>query len=129
MPLFKGATKMALLTKKGQIGLTAFNCLNTLENEINGTKKGKVRMHLKFYGSNGRTMRLVDSNDWNMRCCLERLNINFVRGNDAPRGGVCGDYIELTKRECKKAIIRLHELMQSYPRNKSELAKQLSYID
>ena len=105
---------MALLTKKGQIGLTAFNCLNTLENELNGTKKSKVRMHLKFYGSNGRTMRLVDSNDWNMRYCLERLNINFERGNDAPRGGVCGDYIELTKLECKKAIIMLHELMQSY---------------
>ena len=51
MPLFKGATKMALLTKKGQIGLTAFNCLNTLENELNGSKKSKVRMHLKFYGS------------------------------------------------------------------------------
>lgn len=118
---------MQLLTKKLELTSRAFQCLRNLD--FNLTKKGNVRMHLVTYkknGSWGRYVSMVEYND--MYYCLLTLKIPFTIGNDAPRGGICGNYIELSNRYCKKAILALQELMLPYPRKKCELAKQLSYM-
>lgn len=117
---------MQLLTKKPELTSSAFQCLRNLD--FNLTKKGNVRMHLKSYKGKSRGSYVSDVEYCDMYYCLLTLKLPFTIGNDAPRGGICGDYIELSNRNCKKAILALQELMLPYPRKKRELAKQLSYM-
>lgn len=118
---------MQLLTKKIEYTTSAHSCLHTLQSEY--SKKSNIRLHLKSYVGNGRYTHISEREYDNMYYCLLTLNIPFAIGNDAPRGGVCGDYIELSNKNYKKAIIALKELTLPYPRKKCELAKQLSYIN
>lgn len=42
--------------------------------------------------------RFNDDRTFQIECILSRLGIAYVRGNDAPRGGAIGTYIEITSR-------------------------------
>lgn len=56
----------------------------------------------KFYGKhrrgNGRFVTLSDCGYYNAIKALELLGIDYTTGNDAPRGGKTGDFVELTPK-------------------------------
>ncbi len=117
---------MKLLTKKFTHTASAFDTATKLEFYIE-TKD--PRMHLKFWSGSRRHMVLVDAHYYRMIEFLTTLNCKFSLGNDAPKGGVTGDYIEVKLKDAKKALIKFYELELPYPRKKRELNRQLSYMD
>ena len=58
---------------------------------LEGTKK----FYLKRWAGTNKHRTLLESEYYNMLCVLNELNIRFEVGNDAPRGGVTGDYIQI----------------------------------
>lgn len=62
---------------------------------INLLKSGDKIFHLKYWTGNRNYRTLVETDYNNMIDVLNYYNIKFELGNDAPKGGVTGDYIEL----------------------------------
>lgn len=86
-----------LMTKKGELMKKYIIPLNWLKNY--GDRQHTCRWH-----KNGRHFSLEDkTNDYTDM--LNALGIDYTEGNDAPRGGEEGNYIELTakgKRQVKE---------------------------
>lgn len=57
-----------------------------------------ARYHGKTWRRVGRHATLEDSKHWNLIRALDLLGLDYATGNDAPRGGAEGDYIELTAK-------------------------------
>lgn len=91
---------MTILKKNGEFTSLAVMTLSLLRFEAKNSKTETVRVHLK-------TWRRRKGNNFSLRCgdydrALELLNylkVNYSLGNDAPRGGEIGDYIEFNKCE------------------------------
>ena len=116
-----------LFTKKFKLSASALDAKMSIEWALEHTPKGNIRMHFKSWTNNFR--RLVESEHHSMLSFLKELGISYITGNDAPRGGVEGDYIELTRKEAKRCLIKLSNLTQSYPRTKRQTAIQLKYFN
>lgn len=117
---------MKLLTKDFTHTASASDTATKLEFYV---RTKEQRMHLKFWSGSRRHMALVDAHYYRMISFLTALNCKFLLGNDAKRGGVTGDYIEVKLSDAKKALIKFYELTMPYPRKKRELNRQLSYMD
>ncbi len=84
--------------------------LNTkLENAAVGTR-GLVRTSLNELRTSGVTSTGKNQNRksqiWTKEVCeiLTKNNIPFEKGNDAPKGGVCGEFVKLTSKTQIKTI-------------------------
>lgn len=127
-----------------------------LKNRISenlSTKSGKIankyyhiyefiRKAERFHGCswNGgiRHMTLQDAKHRNLCEALDKIGVDYVVGNDAPRGGATGTYVELTAKgkrqtaELRKELQARHEeLMQQLAREnamrKAEAEKQAQW--
>lgn len=56
------------------------------------------RYHGVYYTGSGRWSRISYAEHTNLCRALDLLKINYVVNNDAPRGGACGTFIELTSK-------------------------------
>lgn len=107
----------AKLTTTNGVLQCKFYMLETLL--INGKFYGK------HYRGSGRFITLSDCGYYNAIKALELLGIDYTTGNDAPRGGKTGDFVELTpkgKRQVAEWVkIRIAE---NNEKTKIELAKR-----
>lgn len=83
------------------------------------------RYHGVYYTGSGRWRRISYTEHQNLCRALDLLKINYVVNNDAPRGGACGTFIELTskgKAQVKELATEL--LAQEEAERKAWEAKQ-----
>lgn len=78
-----------LCNKNGEL-LCKFFMLQELL--LNGKYYGKFRR------GHGRFVSLSDCRHYNAIKALELLGVDYTTGNDAPRGGKTGDFVELTEK-------------------------------
>lgn len=88
---------------------------NTLADRITAkltTKDGKIakkyadvekvllggRVHGKHYSGSGRYTSVANGTHYTTIEGLRLVGVDFTTGNDAPRGGQCGDYVELSPK-------------------------------
>ena len=72
-----------------------------------------VRLHTKSWTYNRNRMQLKGADkEIEILHILSRLKIGFERGNDAPKGGVVGDYIVISKWEQRKKLKDLVNLIE-----------------
>lgn len=67
---------------------------------INGT----YRFHFKSWRGRGRNISLSDCEHRNCEDLFSALGIAYNTGNDAPRGGVAGDFIEVSDGKSAKKL-------------------------
>lgn len=77
-----------ILKKNGDVKEKYVKLLNKLET-------GKKVFHLKYWTGTNRHRTLVDTDYYNMITLLKELGIKYELGNDAPKGGVTGDFIKI----------------------------------
>lgn len=97
---FKNRTKKAFSGRKGKE-----IALMLLQGESNSWEKGKVRTC--FSSGRGRFCKNLDYTEETLRVLHFaglKQGIDFESSNDAPRGGLCGNYIKLTSKGRKKMI-------------------------
>lgn len=119
---------MKLLTKKFEPTVAALDTSVRLNARIKNAR-GKVRLHEKFWSGTRRHMTLIETCHDRICDFLRLLNCKYTTGNDAKRGGVEGDYIEVKVTDVKKAILKFEKLFQAYARTPRELKKQLAYTE
>jgi len=94
--------------------------LTTFENRTKGNSKSsngygyakellttKNRVYTCHTSGRGRFTTNIDRTDDAIKILEDaglKLNIDFVTGNDSPRGGKTGNYVELTSKGKTKAI-------------------------
>ena len=86
-----------LMTKKGEL-------MNKYSEPLDWLKNSGNRRHTCLWHKSGRHLNLEDKTK-NYTDMLKVLGIDYTTGNDAPRGGAEGNYIELTakgKRQVKE---------------------------
>lgn len=83
----------AIYKKDGTLSKDAMNIINMVR--IQAKDKKTVRLHLKEWAGSPRHLRLSDAKYYNTRAILDEFGVKYREGNDAPKGGVIGDYIEI----------------------------------
>ena len=71
-----------------------------------------ARYHGARWHGHGRT--LSDSDHWNLIKALKLIGVDYVTGNDAPRGGREGDYVELTAKGLRQTRELREELRREH---------------
>lgn len=71
-----------------------------------------TRYHGKTWRRSGRHVTLEDSRHRALREALDLLGLDYATGNDAPRGGAEGDYIELTPKGLRQTRELREELIK-----------------
>ncbi len=56
------------------------------------------RYHGTGYSGSGRYVSCKNGDYFSVIDGLRKIGVDFVEGNDAPRGGWCGQYVELSKK-------------------------------
>lgn len=82
-----------------------------------------VRLHLVAYAGKGRYSRYSDADHRAAIDVLTAAGIPFTRGNDAPRGGRRGDFIELTREDAARFLERVDAAKEPAPRERLPVAR------
>lgn len=88
--------------------------IEILRNAANDDKNRNIRIYLQrllqdgfvrtgYYKGRGRHTRAVDDT-YDVVCLLQYLHIAHAQGNDAPRGGVTGNFVIITSQAIMKEI-------------------------
>lgn len=77
------------------------NVIYSIKSTIHNTG---YRFHLKEWRGSGRHISLSDCEHRDCLTLFNILGINYSTGNDAPRGGVAGDYIEIADGKSAKKL-------------------------
>ena len=119
-----------LSTKKGEIANKYYHIYEFI--------RKAERFHGCAWNGSARHMTLSDAKHRNLVEALTKIGVDYVIGNDAPRGGMAGTYVELTAKgkrqtaELRKELQARHEeLMQQLAREnamrKAEAEKQAQW--
>lgn len=92
-----------LTTQKGELKVRFQNIFDFIERN--------QRFHGCSWARNGRRMTLIDKN---LALCeaLKLIGVDYVTGNDAPKGGATGDYVELSAKGVRQTAELRKELQQ-----------------
>lgn len=81
----------------------------------------------KYYGKkwrkNGGRWSLDDSEHHNLFMALLKIEIDFIKGNDSPKGGKEGDYIELSAKG-KRQTAELRKELRQQRQEREEIQRQ-----
>lgn len=80
------------------------------------------RFHGCSWNGSARHMTLSDAKHRNLVEALTKIGVDYVIGNDAPRGGMAGTYVELTAKGKRQTA----ELRKELQVRHEELIKQLA---
>lgn len=84
---------MRIVKLNGKVAIRYQHAVKTLQNQT-----AKVeRYHLKFWQGSKRHMTLNTTDYHQFLDVCKRYNLRFTTGNDAPKGGATGDYIEVVR--------------------------------
>lgn len=123
--------------------MKAMELKNRINNELT-TKKGDVaskyyhiyefiRKAERFHGCswNGgpRHMTLQDAKHRNLCEALDKIGVDYVIGNDAPRGGATGTFVELTAKGKRQTMELRKELQAEYSEKMRRIAKGTATIE
>ena len=128
------SSKEAATRKYGKNIMKTLN--EKLENALTGTR-GLVRESLKNLRASGIASTGKNQNrktqSWTKEVCeiLAKNKIPFENGNDAPRGGICGEFVKLTSKsqlfqieaeiEFKRRALNDQKLIQEAKKTQSEI--------
>lgn len=119
----------------------------TLKNRINKhltTKNGSLKVSFsmlfefireggKYYGkkwrTNGGRWSLDDRKFYNLSSALDKLQIDYITGNDSPKGGKEGDYIELSAKGKRQTAELRKELCQQRSEGKKRLEERMEIVE
>lgn len=79
-------------------------CADVIKNDI---VADKTRFHLVTYYGSGRRTTAARGKYNAMMVLLDKIHVPYTTGNDAPRGGASGDYIEVNRLEFVSTVIPL----------------------
>lgn len=96
-----------LLTKKGTIQQKYKDVFYTLTLYIKNNDK---KMHLKYWSKSKGHFNLHETEYLHMLALLDILEIKYREGNDAPQGGIAGDYIEILSDKRNSIIKKILEV-------------------
>ena len=106
MKLTKKQTAI-LTTKKGTIKKCYIDAIKKI------CKNDKiVDCNKAWYGGFKKGLTLRDSEFESITDVLKIFDIDFTIKNNAPRGGVCGDYIELKRKASSAKIDMIKKLLE-----------------
>lgn len=77
-------------------------------------KSGEKLFHLKYWTGSNKHRTLVETDHSNLIDVLNYYQINFELGNDAPKGGVTGDFIKLKVDKRNKAYKTILQREEQY---------------
>lgn len=84
---------MQVFKKNGEFTKNAISYIKQIQTLSEGKKV--VRVHPKFWTGSPRHMSLCESAWWSYIDLCKEFGLKYVTGNDAPKGGVTGDFIEI----------------------------------
>lgn len=87
----KAATKKLILTKSGSVNKLYSNVIKN--SRLDSTTR---RVYCVRYTGSGRFAKVSDNSNY-VREILHAQGYKFTEGNDAPRGGQSGNYIEVSR--------------------------------
>lgn len=91
-------------------GTVAENYRLAVAKVFNAIADNEPRLHGKHWtGSRKKHMTLVD-NEWKDVHICKALGIRYLLGNDAPKGGVEGDYIHMILDGRNRAVSRIRKM-------------------
>ena len=91
-------TKAGLNNKDGKMSERAKKAMDIIQAQSKLMRDNEIKLYLKAWSGNGRHRTLIESRYNLVIDFLNALKIKYETGNDAPRGGVEGDYIRIAKR-------------------------------
>ena len=84
------------------------------------------RVHGKHYSGSGRFTSVANGTHYTTIEGLKAIGVDYVTGNDAPRGGQCGDFVELTAKGRRQvaewAKMRKAEIAEAEAKKQADLA-------
>jgi len=83
------STKKLILTKEGKISKTIINILNNCRFD-----SAENKIYIGYYSGSG---RYTSSQTANILPIIKSQGYKFIMGNDAPKGGIKGDYYKVSK--------------------------------
>lgn len=105
-----------LSTKKGEIANKYYHLYEFI--------RKAERFHGCQWNGGLRHMTLQDARHRNLVEALTKLGIDYVVGNDAPRGGATGTYVELTAKGKRQTAELRKELQARYDELMQQLARE-----
>ena len=84
----------ALFLASGKPSATALELCSLIKSALALSARGAVRLHLVEYGGRGRRLHVKRTEHAAAAETLVQAGVAFLLGNDAPRGGALGDFIE-----------------------------------
>lgn len=105
-----------LFTKKGEIAVKYANIYEFI-------RKAK-RFHGCEWNGSARHMRLSDAQHRNLCEALRLIGVDYVTGNDAPRGGATGTFVELTPKGKRQTAELRKELQAEWEEERRKEAEE-----
>lgn len=90
-------------------GTVAENYRLAVAKVFNAIADNEPRLHGKHWTGSRKHRTLVD-NEWKDVHICKALGIKYLLGNDAPRGGVEGDYIQMILDGRNRAVSRIRKI-------------------
>lgn len=94
----------SLFLKNGRSSVPALRLAARLDCALLDVEAPAVRLHLVTIGGRGRWTRTNRGEYLRSMELLDSAGVRYVTGNDAPRGGATGTYIELTRAEAQRFV-------------------------
>lgn len=94
----------SLFLKSGRSSVAALRLAARLDCALLDAEAPAVRLHLVTVSGRGQWTRANRRIHWRSMELLVSAGIDFTTGNDAPRGGAVGTYIELTRAEAQRFV-------------------------
>lgn len=97
-------SKSPLFIKSGAASESARDLAGRINAALAAQARGPIRLRLSVYAGRGRRIHASRAEHFAAQELLAQAGMAFVVGNDAPRGGALGDFIELARSEARRFL-------------------------
>lgn len=97
-------SKSPLLLKSGAASESARELADRIRAALAARARGPIRLRLSVYVGRGRRLHASRTEHFAAQELLDKAGVVFVAGNDAPRGGALGDFIEIARSEARRFL-------------------------
>ena len=97
-------SKSPLMLKSGAASESARELADRIGAALAAQARGPIRLRLSVYAGRGRRIHASRTEHFAAQELLDQAGTVFAVGNDAPRGGALGDFIELSRAEARRFL-------------------------
>lgn len=97
-------SKSPLFLKSGVASESARELADRIGAALAAQARGPVRLRFSVYVGRGRRIHASRTEHFAAQELLDQAGVAFTVGNDAPRGGALGDFIELERSEARRFL-------------------------